>query len=90
MESYGILWNPMESYGILWNPMETIGSDLWTVHKFQGIRYYLLRTTVRVPCFVIRQDVALSLHIQHIDIVVGQVDDPCPIACRIDDLRFCG
>lgn len=42
---------------------------------------------VRQHCFVVRQDVALGLHIQHVDIVVGQVDDPHPAAGRINDYR---
>lgn len=39
---------------------------------------------------VVRQDVALGLLIQHIDIMVGQVDDPHPAAGGIDDFRFYG
>lgn len=34
-----------------------------------------------------RQNVALGLLIQHVDIVVGQVDDPHPAAGRINDYR---
>lgn len=37
--------------------------------------------------FVVRQNVALGLHIQRVDIVVGQVDDPHPAAGRINDYR---
>lgn len=37
--------------------------------------------------FIVRQNVSLSLHIQHVDIVVGQVDDPHPAAGRINDYR---
>ncbi len=37
--------------------------------------------------FVVRQNVALGLLIQHIDIVVSQVDDPHPTAGRINDYR---
>lgn len=35
--------------------------------------------------YVVRQNVALGLLIQHIDIVVSQVDDPHPAAGRIND-----
>lgn len=41
--------------------------------------------TISLYCSVVRQDVALGLHIQHVDIVVGQVDDPYPTAGRIND-----
>lgn len=37
--------------------------------------------------FVVRQDVTLGLLIQHVDIVVSQVDDPHPTAGRINDYR---
>lgn len=33
---------------------------------------------VRLPRFVMRQDVALRLAVQHVDIVVGQIDNPGP------------
>lgn len=46
----------------------------------------LLRA-VSLHCFVVRQNVALGLLIQHVDIVVSQVDDPHPIAGRINDYR---
>ncbi|HBT3119028.1 TPA: hypothetical protein MBF27_001356 [Klebsiella pneumoniae] len=46
----------------------------------------LLRA-VRLPSFVMRQNVALGLHIQHVNIVVGQVDDPHPAAGRVNDYR---
>lgn len=42
---------------------------------------------VGLHCFVVRQNVALGLLIQHVDIVVGQVDDPHPAAGRINDYR---
>lgn len=45
---------------------------------------------IRQNCFIVRQNVALGLLIQHIDIVIGQVDDPHPVAGGIDDFRFCG
>ena len=41
--------------------------------------------TVRLHRLVVRQNVALGLLIQHIDIVVSQVDDPHPAAGRIND-----
>ena len=46
----------------------------------------LLRA-VRLPSFVMRQNVALGLLIQHVDIVVGQVENPHPVAGRINDYR---
>ena len=42
---------------------------------------------IGLHCFVVRQDIALGLLIQHVDIVVGQVDDPHPAAGRINDYR---
>lgn len=42
---------------------------------------------IGLHCFVVRQDVTLGLLIQHIDIMVGQVDDPHPAAGRINDYR---
>ncbi|MGQ9078339.1 hypothetical protein [Klebsiella pneumoniae] len=42
---------------------------------------------VSLHCFIVRQDVTLGLLIQHVDIVVGQVDDPHPTAGRINDYR---
>ncbi|EPK5548103.1 hypothetical protein L7L52_005242, partial [Klebsiella pneumoniae] len=44
---------------------------------------------VSLHCFIVRQNVALGLLIQHVDIVVSQVDDPHPAAGRINDYR-CG
>lgn len=37
--------------------------------------------------YVVRQNVALRLSIQHVDIVVGQVDDPHPAARGINHHR---
>ena len=42
-------------------------------------------TAVGLHCFVVRQNVALGLHIQHVDIVVSKVDDAHPAAGRIND-----
>ncbi len=42
---------------------------------------------VRLPRFVVRQNVALRLSVQHVDIVVGQVDDPHPAARGINHHR---
>lgn len=42
------------------------------------LHFELLLLAVSVPCFVMRQDVALRLLIQHVDIVVGQIDNPGP------------
>ncbi len=47
----------------------------------------LIIYAVRLPRFVMRQDVALRLHVQRVNIVVGQVDDPHPVAGRINDYR---
>ena len=44
-------------------------------------------TAVGLHCFVVRQNVALGLLIQHINIVVGKVNDPHPAAGRINDYR---
>ncbi|EIX9308323.1 TPA: hypothetical protein MM062_004651 [Klebsiella pneumoniae] len=41
--------------------------------------------TIGLHCFVVRQNVALGLLIQHVDIVVSQVNDPHPTAGRIND-----
>lgn len=51
---------------------------------------YLAGSNVRaigLHCFVVRQNVALGLLIQHVDIVVSQVDDPHPAAGRVNDYR---
>ncbi|EMV6293870.1 hypothetical protein AAC895_003153 [Escherichia coli] len=37
--------------------------------------------------YVVRQNVALGLLIQHVDIVVSQVNDPHPVAGGINDYR---
>ncbi|EIV2267284.1 TPA: hypothetical protein MAF88_003207 [Klebsiella pneumoniae] len=42
---------------------------------------------VGLHCFVVRQNVALGLLIQHVNIVVGQVDNANPVAGRINDYR---
>ncbi|HBW4459762.1 TPA: hypothetical protein ME519_001513 [Klebsiella pneumoniae] len=42
---------------------------------------------VSLHCFVVRQNVALGLLAQHIDIVVGKVDNPHPAARGINDYR---
>ncbi len=42
---------------------------------------------VSLHCFVVRQNVALGLRIQHIDIVVSKVDDPYPAARGINHHR---
>ena len=50
----------------------------------------LIRTflsTVNLRRFVMRQNVALGLHIQHVDIMVSQIDNPHPTAGRINDYR---
>ena len=46
-----------------------------------------LHMEIGLHCFVERQNVALGLLIQQVDIVVGQVDDPHPAAGRINDYR---
>ena len=49
--------------------------------------FYFYLAAVSLHCFVVRQDVALSLRIKHIDIMVSKVDDPYPAAGRINDYR---
>lgn len=50
----------------------------------------LLRPAVFTPCLVVRQNVFLRLPVQHVNIMVCQVDDSHPATGGIDDLRFCG
>lgn len=45
---------------------------------------------VRLPRFVMRQDVALRLLIQHGNIVLSEVDDAHPVTGRVRYFRFCG
>ncbi|HED3760443.1 TPA: hypothetical protein R4199_003259 [Klebsiella variicola subsp. variicola] len=59
-------------------------------HPFMGILLVLSLDggnvwAIGLHCFVVRQNVALGLRIQHIDIVVSKVDDPHPAAGRIND-----
>lgn len=42
---------------------------------------------VRLPRFVMRQNVALGLLVQDVNIVVCHVDNPGPQAARINHLR---
>lgn len=42
---------------------------------------------VRLPRFVMRQDVFLRLPVQHIPVVGSSVDRFNPVACRIDYLN---
>ena len=42
---------------------------------------------IGLHCFVVRQNVALGLLIQHVDIVVSQVNDPHPAARGINHHR---
>ena len=42
---------------------------------------------VRLPRFVMRQDVTFGLLIKHVNIVVCQVDNPGPQAARINYYR---
>lgn len=37
--------------------------------------------------FVMRQNISLRLHVQRVDIVVGQVDNANPVAGGINDYR---
>ena len=46
-----------------------------------------LLLAVRLPRFVMRQNVALRLLIQHVDIVVGQIDNSGPQATGINHHR---
>ena len=43
--------------------------------------------TISLPRFVMRQYVALRLHIHDVDIVVCQIDNSRPQATRINDHR---
>ena len=42
---------------------------------------------VGLHCFVVRQNVALGLLVQHVNIVVSKVDNPHPTTGRINDYR---
>lgn len=45
------------------------------------------RFAVRLPGFVMRQDVFLRLAVQNVNIVVCQIDNPGPQAARINHHR---
>lgn len=45
---------------------------------------------VRLPRFVVRQDVALRLAVQNINIVISKVDWLHPVAASVDYLNLCG
>lgn len=49
-----------------------------------------LHLTVRLPRFVMRQDVALRLAVQNVDVVISQVDWLYPVTSRIDHFNPCG
>ncbi len=42
---------------------------------------------VRLPSFVMRQDVFLRLTVKNVDVVISQVDNPSPQAARINYYR---
>ena len=48
------------------------------------------RLAVRLPRFVVRQDVALRLPTHHFNIVLRQANHAHPVAAGIDDLNLCG
>ena len=45
---------------------------------------------VRLPRFVMRQDVALRLTIHHLDVVLSEANRTHPVTAGIDDLNLCG
>lgn len=45
---------------------------------------------VRLPRFVVRQDVFLRLAIHHFDVVLSKPNDVDPVAPGVDDLNLCG
>lgn len=47
----------------------------------------LFRLAVRLPRSVVRQDVFLRLPVQHIDVVIGQVDGLYPVTGGINHHR---
>lgn len=48
------------------------------------------RLAVRLPRFVVRQDVFLRLAIHHFDIVLSEANNVDPVAAGINDLNLCG
>ena len=49
-----------------------------------------IRLAVRLPRFVMRQDIALRLAIHHLDVVLSEADDADPITAGVDNLNLCG
>jgi hypothetical protein len=45
--------------------------------------------TIRLPRFVMRQDVFLRLAVQNVDVVISQVDW-LPVTAGVDDFNLCG
>lgn len=50
----------------------------------------LFRLAVRLPRFVVRQDVFLRLAIHHFDIVLSEANDAYPVAACVDNFNLCG
>lgn len=48
------------------------------------------RLAVRLPRFVVRQDVFLRLAIHHFDVVLSKPNDADPVAPGVDYLNLCG
>lgn len=49
--------------------------------------FELLLLTVRMPSFVMRQDVFLRLAVHNVNIMIGQIDWLYPITAGINDYR---
>lgn len=45
---------------------------------------------VRLPRFVMRQDVFLRLAVHHFDVVLGKLNGVDPVAAGVDNLNLCG
>ena len=54
---------------------------------FHGSGFFL---AVRLPRFVMRQDVFLRLAVHNVDVVISQVDWLYPVTAGVDDFNLCG
>ncbi len=50
----------------------------------------LIILAVRLPSFVMRQDVSLRLAIHHFDIVLSEANGAHPVAAGVDEFNLCG
>lgn len=48
------------------------------------------RLAVRLPRFVVRQNVFLRLAIHHFDVMLSEANDVDPVAPGVDNLNSCG